>query len=109
MGDGGARRATVRGLGLEVRAGEIVGIAGVAGEGQSELMEALSGERLIRAEASLPDELQQVGSIEVEEADDFRNLCAMKGRDCFRNSEAEAIRRRGLFVPLLLVPEVGQT
>jgi simple sugar transport system ATP-binding protein len=33
------------GVSLEVRAGEIVGIAGVAGEGQAELMEALSGER----------------------------------------------------------------
>ena len=36
----------LRGVSLEVRGGEVVGIAGVAGEGQSELMEALSGERL---------------------------------------------------------------
>jgi simple sugar transport system ATP-binding protein len=33
-------------LNLEVRAGEIVGIAGVAGNGQQELMDALTGERL---------------------------------------------------------------
>jgi simple sugar transport system ATP-binding protein len=33
-------------LSLEVRGGEVVGIAGVAGEGQSELMEALTGEVL---------------------------------------------------------------
>ena len=36
----------LRGVSLQVRAGEIVGIAGVAGNGQSELFAALSGERL---------------------------------------------------------------
>jgi simple sugar transport system ATP-binding protein len=40
-GDGG--RAGLRGLDLTVDAGEIVGIAGVAGSGQRELAEALSG------------------------------------------------------------------
>ena len=39
----GARR--VRGISFTVRAGEIVGIAGVAGNGQSELLEALAGLR----------------------------------------------------------------
>ncbi|WP_311201999.1 ABC transporter ATP-binding protein [Aquibacillus koreensis] len=33
----------VKGLGLEVKAGEIVGIAGVDGNGQSELIEAITG------------------------------------------------------------------
>ena len=43
-------------LSLEVRGGEVVGIAGVAGEGQSELMEALTGEVLSdRAEVILID------------------------------------------------------
>ncbi len=36
----------LRAVSLKVRAGEIVGIAGVAGNGQSELFAALSGERL---------------------------------------------------------------
>jgi simple sugar transport system ATP-binding protein len=37
----------LKGIGFEVRGGEIVGIAGVAGNGQSELLEALSGIRPI--------------------------------------------------------------
>jgi simple sugar transport system ATP-binding protein len=36
---------TVRGVSFEVRAGEILGIAGVAGNGQEELVESLSGLR----------------------------------------------------------------
>ena len=49
-----ARAATIRtargckDVSLEVRGGEIVGIAGVAGNGQDELFAALSGERLSR-------------------------------------------------------------
>jgi len=39
----------VRGIGFEVKAGEIVGIAGVAGNGQSELVEALTGLRRTEA------------------------------------------------------------
>jgi ABC-type uncharacterized transport system ATPase subunit len=39
----------VRGVDLEVRAGEIVGIAGVAGNGQDELVEALVGLRRLAA------------------------------------------------------------
>lgn len=36
-------------VGLEVRAGEIVGIAGVSGNGQSELVEVLSGQRSLES------------------------------------------------------------
>ena len=41
--------AAVRDLSLTVRAGEIVGIAGVSGNGQEELLEVLAGQRLGRA------------------------------------------------------------
>jgi general nucleoside transport system ATP-binding protein len=43
MGDRGER--AVRALDLQVRAGEIVGVAGVSGNGQRELMESLAGQR----------------------------------------------------------------
>lgn len=41
----------VKSLSLEVRAGEIVGIAGVSGNGQRELVEALIGQRALEAGA----------------------------------------------------------
>jgi len=41
-------RDAVCGLDLKVKAGEIVGVAGVSGNGQSELVEALSGQRPIK-------------------------------------------------------------
>ncbi len=46
---GGPFGVALRHVSLEVRAGEVVAIAGVAGNGQSELFEALSGERLAPA------------------------------------------------------------
>ena len=42
----------VRGVTFDVRAGEIVGIAGVDGNGQTELIEALTGLRRSRAGTS---------------------------------------------------------
>src|SRR5262249_57825301 len=39
----------VKGITFAVRRGEIVGIAGVAGNGQSELLEALAGIRAVKA------------------------------------------------------------
>ncbi|MEO8537874.1 MAG: ABC transporter ATP-binding protein [Betaproteobacteria bacterium] len=44
---------TLRGISLTVRAGEIVGIAGVSGNGQKELLAALSGERTMAAPGSI--------------------------------------------------------
>jgi simple sugar transport system ATP-binding protein len=43
----------LKSIGLEVRSGEIVGLAGIAGNGQDELFAALSGERL----ADRPDQV----------------------------------------------------
>ncbi|HSA80852.1 MAG TPA: ABC transporter ATP-binding protein [Geminicoccaceae bacterium] len=75
---GGAPRLTVRNLDLladgpfgttlkdvsfEVRRGEIFGIAGVAGNGQNELFEALSGERLVAGADMVHIDGRQVGRI----------------------------------------------
>ncbi len=43
----------LQGINLSVHRGEIVGIAGVAGNGQSELLAALSGERLCRNDTAI--------------------------------------------------------
>nr|WP_249200654.1 ABC transporter ATP-binding protein [Thetidibacter halocola] len=49
----GAFGTPLRGIGFEVRAGEVLGIGGVAGNGQDELLAALSGERLSPASSVL--------------------------------------------------------
>jgi ABC-type uncharacterized transport system ATPase subunit len=43
--DGQAREVGLRGVSLEIRAGEITGVAGVDGNGQRELAEVLAGQR----------------------------------------------------------------
>ena len=43
----------LEGLGLSIRQGEIVGIAGVAGNGQRELLDALSGERPVARQSMI--------------------------------------------------------
>ncbi len=50
-GGAGVAALAVRGVSLTVRAGEIVGIAGVEGNGQAELLEAIMGVRPIKAGA----------------------------------------------------------
>src|SRR5271154_3253108 len=52
---------------LEVRGGEIVGIAGVAGNGQDELFAALSGERLSPGEGSVVIDGAAAGLLNVTE------------------------------------------
>ena len=49
-------------VGLEVKGGEIFGIAGVAGNGQTELMEALIGERLANAPGAIQIDGVPVGA-----------------------------------------------
>lgn len=47
---------SLQNISFSVRAGEILGVAGVAGNGQGELLDALSGERLVDADAILLDQ-----------------------------------------------------
>ncbi|MGE0213067.1 MAG: ABC transporter ATP-binding protein [Parvibaculaceae bacterium] len=54
----------LEGISLEVRAGEVVAVAGVAGNGQSELFEVLSGERLV-APAAVKIVSQPAGSLDI--------------------------------------------
>ena len=75
---GGAPRLTVRNLEMpaagpfgttlkdvsfEVRRGEIFGIAGVAGNGQNELFQAISGERLVASAAMVRIDEREVGRL----------------------------------------------
>jgi simple sugar transport system ATP-binding protein len=50
-------------ISLEVKGGEIVGIAGIAGNGQAELMEALIGERLAQAPSTIAIDGAPVGAL----------------------------------------------
>ena len=54
---------TLKDVGFEVRRGEIVGIAGVAGNGQNELFQALSGERLAASAGMVTIDGREVGEI----------------------------------------------
>ncbi len=51
------------GIGFAVRAGEVLGIAGVAGNGQDELMEALIGERLVAGAGMLSADGNAIGRL----------------------------------------------
>jgi simple sugar transport system ATP-binding protein len=60
----GAHEVELKRISLEVRAGEIFGIAGVAGNGQAELMLALSGERLASHDGMIAIDGRPVGRMD---------------------------------------------
>ena len=74
----------IRGLSMEVRAGEIVGIAGIDGNGQSELIEAISGLRRVEKGRILldgadvtnktPDAVRRAGLAHIPEDRNLRGL-----------------------------------
>ncbi len=55
---------TLRNIHLQVRSGEIVGIAGVSGNGQQELLKAISGEDLLPSTSALQLMGQEVGQLD---------------------------------------------
>ncbi|MGP6087359.1 ABC transporter ATP-binding protein [Antarctobacter jejuensis] len=61
----GAFGTPLRGISFEVRAGEVLGIGGVAGNGQDELLAALSGERSAPAGSILmgKDDISRAGPV----------------------------------------------
>jgi len=66
----------LRDVNFSVRAGEILGVAGVAGNGQNELMEALSGENLAQNESAIVLEGASIGRFGPNERR-ARGLCAV--------------------------------
>jgi simple sugar transport system ATP-binding protein len=86
---------TVRGVSLEVRAGEIVGIAGVDGNGQTELIEALTGLRAVQSGSFA------VGGKELTKAGTHRILDSGVGHI------PEDRQRRGLVLEFTLAENVA--
>jgi simple sugar transport system ATP-binding protein len=58
---------TLKGINLSVRTGEIVAIAGIAGNGQKELFDALSGEEPVEKEAMVIFAGEAVGLMDINE------------------------------------------
>lgn len=96
----------LKGVSLEVRAGEIFGIAGVAGNGQGELMLALSGERLAPEAGMVRIDDRPVGRLDAARRRDLGLACvpeernghaAVPGMTLVENAVLSAHRRRKLF------------
>ncbi|WP_193171536.1 ABC transporter ATP-binding protein [Nisaea nitritireducens] len=67
---------SLKDISFSVRAGEIFGVAGVAGNGQNELMLALSGERPVESAGAINIDGNPVGTLNAEKRRRF-GLCAV--------------------------------
>ncbi len=68
------------GVSVEVRGGEILGIAGVAGNGQDELFAALSGERLATSDGTIVIDGEAAGRLSIPgAAGSVRPSCRRSG------------------------------
>jgi general nucleoside transport system ATP-binding protein len=66
---------------FEVRSGEIFGIAGLAGNGQSELFAALSGERTVARAATIRIDGRAVGYLDAKSRRDLGLACVPEERE----------------------------
>ncbi|MEP3113423.1 ABC transporter ATP-binding protein [Nisaea sp.] len=73
---GDAFGTSLKDISFSVRAGEIFGVAGVAGNGQNELMLALSGERPVESADCISIDGSPVGALDAEKRRRF-GLCAV--------------------------------
>jgi simple sugar transport system ATP-binding protein len=71
----------LRSIAFEVRAGEIFGIAGLAGNGQTELFGALSGERPAARAAAIRIDSRLVGRLDAKARRDLGLACVPEERD----------------------------
>ena len=67
---------SLKDISFSVRAGEIFGVAGVAGNGQNELMLALSGERPVESAGAISIDGNPVGTLDAEKRRRY-GLCAV--------------------------------
>jgi simple sugar transport system ATP-binding protein len=71
----------LRGIAFEVRGGEIFGIAGLAGNGQTELFAALSGERPLAQAEAIRIDGRPVGRLDAKARRDLGLACVPEERD----------------------------
>lgn len=85
----------VKGLNLEVKAGEVVGIAGIDGNGQSELLQAIAGMRKVES-----------GTIEIN-GKDMTNLRPRQITENSMGHVPEDRHRYGLVLPMTLSENIA--